>query len=1040
MGMSTYSRRVLTALLVMGVPSFAMAGAGIWTGSGPYGGIIGSLVINPVTPTILYTATGGGVFKSVDGGVSWRRAQNGIPDALSTAWELVMDADAPDTLLAFDSSGRLMRTSDAAVSWRHTGFTLANGDYWGGFSDVPGVTNTFFLALTSAGSSPGGRILKTTDNGATFTALAGGLPANQPFNVVTVDPSDPNRVLAGTAITTPGPSDPTVPAIWRSLDGGATWAPVFSSGGLGGANAVNSISWGQGSMVYANVDRTLMRSNDDGATWTTTGYTNDIATVTAHPTMPGTVYVGTRSGYYVSLNASSGVATFAGPHAGLAPNPTYTDAASRPVQSLVRRIVLDPRYPVLGAPMYVVTETAGLYKSVDSGATWSNANVNNGVAAVNVRGILVHPNPALGTGLSQRRVFASFSDGGWSTAPLFMSADGGGTWATTVNGLRGAQLRGLAFDPTTTGTTVGTLDTTVIYATGRAALSGLPGSLTTLPAVSIRNGGIYRSTTGGASWTVIDTGLARNGNPPNDFANVGFVRSIIIDPRSCGSVPTPVTGPVCTTGPLGKAFFTAMGSMKSNTAVSPSVPTISHRIGYTTTANNSDPALVTWINRENGLPQQAYVTVDPDGAGPLPPRNEVRETVSPIPIVMDPSNSDVLYVGTWNQFDNALTPVPTSPNGVFKTIDGGATWTLASNGLPLYAGSTNTHLDVVALAISPASPGTLWASVISNAVGPLPDLQRVTGLFKTIDGGATWTSSSSGIPSGLDVHAIEVDPTDANRLYASAMGFAAHPGAVYRSKDGGATWTVVGADLPVHSVLTLSIDPLDPQRLFAGSRRGVWTLDQVPDAEDDGASDAIENLAPNGGDGNGDGVPDATQADVASTVVVINAADRDAGMAGRGTLATAQGSNGYFTTDIQGTDCPKASGVHGTLAARNGRAPIPGQPNRYYSYPRDLVHFEIPNCAHAVVDITFHNLNAGGLPNFTDPFWSFRTYAPQTPGVDATLDWFDLGSRAQVIGPNRWRITLDANQFGSYRPNNDNILFVGGPAYNDERVFANGFE
>lgn len=62
------------------------------------------------------------------------------------------------------------------------------------------------------------------------------------------------------------------------------------------------------------------------------------------------------------------------------------------------------------------------------------------------------------------------------------------------------------------------------------------------------------------------------------------------------------------------------------------------------------------------------------------------------------------------------------------------------------------------------------------------------------------------------------------------------------------------------------------------------------------------------------------------------------------------------------------------------------------------------------------------------------------PGQDATIGWYDLGARAQKLSGTKWRITLDANQFGSYRPVDDSILFMGGPAFSNDRVFRSGFE
>lgn len=67
-------------------------------------------------------------------------------------------------------------------------------------------------------------------------------------------------------------------------------------------------------------------------------------------------------------------------------------------------------------------------------------------------------------------------------------------------------------------------------------------------------------------------------------------------------------------------------------------------------------------------------------------------------------------------------------------------------------------------------------------------------------------------------------------------------------------------------------------------------------------------------------------------------------------------------------------------------------------------------------------------------------YGPSQPGNDASMGWYDLSSRAQRIDARTWRVSLQANAFGSYRPSDSAILFVGGPAFFATGVFGNGFE
>ncbi len=144
---------------------------------------------------------------------------------------------------------------------------------------------------------------------------------------------------------------------------------------------------------------------------------------------------------------------------------------------------------------------------------------------------------------------------------------------------------------------------------------------------------------------------------------------------------------------------------------------------------------------------------------------------------------------------------------------------------------------------------------------------------------------------------------------------------------------------------------------------------------------------------------------------------------------------------VAGT-CPRAYDVSGIDAARFGRDPIAGASGRAYAYPLGLLRIELPGCSSAEVAVTFHAAgdDPAACPDFSDSQWSFRYFGPQQPGVDATLGWHAFAARATRTGARTWRLRLDANQFGSYRPAGEGILFIGGPALDGDRVFRDGFE
>ena len=442
----------------------------------------------------------------------------------------------------------------------------------------------------------------------------------------------------------------------------------------------------------------------------------------------------------------------------------------------------------------------------------------------------------------------------------------------------------------------------------------------------------------------------------------------------------------------------------------------SHRLIRSTNGGDS------WSASDTGIPASTLQDCTVGGTG----YHAAGTSITPLNVLVSPNTPNVLYAGTFTNFYDEPVghTIPDSPSGVFKSTDGGDTWTQASNGLPSRPGHTLLKRDVLALTIHPSNDQILWASVI--------DLMTpgTSAIYKTMDGGANWFLSSSGIPTTFDIRSLIVDPTAANILYAAGAGSEANPGSVYKSEDGGATWRSISVGLPADSALSLALDPFNPTILYAGLLSGVYSLTQVPDDDDDGVPDATENNAPNGGDGNGDFVPDAGQRDVGSSVIIFR---RDA-----------LGSGGFFTTDVDTAastpstagGCQQAVDVQAVLAAQYGRDYVDGGP-RFYKYPRDLVRFEVLDCARAIVDATFHNAAFA-----TEYGWSFRFFGPSTPGDDDSFGWADIGARVQRVANNgsKWRMTLDANQFGSYRPVANRILFVGGPACYDDRLFRNSME
>jgi photosystem II stability/assembly factor-like uncharacterized protein len=171
------------------------------------------------------------------------------------------------------------------------------------------------------------------------------------------------------------------------------------------------------------------------------------------------------------------------------------------------------------------------------------------------------------------------------------------------------------------------------------------------------------------------------------------------------------------------------------------------------------------------------------------------------------------------------TGVPGRPNvfhvgvnngGVWKTTDAGRTWGPIFDDQP--TGS------VGAVAVAPSDPDVLYVG--SGEGLQRPDLSTGDGVYKSTDGGKTWTNV--GLRDGQQIPAIVVDPRDPDRVLVAVLGHPYGPNperGVYRTTDGGKTWQkVLGKDDNTGAV-ALALDPTDPRTVYAAlweSRQGPW--------------------------------------------------------------------------------------------------------------------------------------------------------------------------------------------------------------------------
>ncbi|MDQ3418536.1 MAG: glycosyl hydrolase, partial [Acidobacteriota bacterium] len=154
-------------------------------------------------------------------------------------------------------------------------------------------------------------------------------------------------------------------------------------------------------------------------------------------------------------------------------------------------------------------------------------------------------------------------------------------------------------------------------------------------------------------------------------------------------------------------------------------------------------------------------------------------------ILIDPRNSNVVYVSAQGPLWSAG-----GDRGLYKTTDGGATWTRVLH--------ISEDTGISEIRFQPGKPDVLYASAYQRrrAVGQMIGGGPEGGIFKTTDGGKKWTKLTKGLPTGdMGRAGLAVDPKNPNRVYALIDAKRPESG-FFRSDDAGASWTRIGRSVP----------------------------------------------------------------------------------------------------------------------------------------------------------------------------------------------------------------------------------------------------
>lgn len=280
------------------------------------------------------------------------------------------------------------------------------------------------------------------------------------------------------------------------------------------------------------------------------------------------------------------------------------------------------------------------------------------------------------------------------------------------------------------------------------------GRVTTVEGIPSKPSTYYMGTTGGGVWRTTDSGKNWN-NITDGFLNVGSVGAVTVAP-SDPNVIYVGTGSACPRGniSMGDGMYKSTDAGKSWTHI--------------------------------GLPEAGLIG----------------------DVVVDPDNPNRLYVAALGDIFG-----PNKQRGVFRSEDGGKTWEKV-----LFASDSTGAVD---LAINPSNPRVMYAAMWRAERKPwtLIDGGPEGGVWKTTDGGDSWTKLTSGLPGGtLGRIGVAVSPADPDRVWVLLEGDEEKEGGLYRSDDAGRSFERINRSHKLRSrawyYMHVHADPQDPETVY----------------------------------------------------------------------------------------------------------------------------------------------------------------------------------------------------------------------------------
>lgn len=492
--------------------------------------------------------------------------------------------------------------------------------------------------------------------------------------------------------------------------------------------------------------RMLFSSGDGGESFAQSENVLYVGRLSSAPSDPNVVYtIGSTGSVTAVLKSGDGGTTWFLAQGGLPDDFQPWVLAAAPSQAGTAYVISN------GLP-------AQIYRTLDGGASWAlmSAAVTNSYPA----DMVVDANDASTVYLAATTEFLKSTDGGASWQPLAAaplatrlffdgrapavlyatksnglsrSTDGGASWQAADGSITNDTFYDLALDPS---------DAQTLYAA------------TTDPAFTA--GGLYRSTDRGSHWS-----------PVTLDTPVQAATAVAVDPEDASRIYTAASASVHD----GVLHASMDGGQTWATLGAGLSGAVSHDVACDTVIADSAYAVST---------PSVYRTDDAGGSWTL--RGTTPDGI--VSLAVDPTDSQNLYAGT----------LTLGVVGLIRSVDGGASWNPASDGLTLS--------NLYKVAVSPSAPDHLLVA-------------GDEALYESVDGAGSWSPVLTG-----QMRSAAFDPSDTTILYAGLFPTVGEDG-LERSNDGGATWNPP-AGVPPSVVMSIAVPMTDPTHVYAALQQGIY--------------------------------------------------------------------------------------------------------------------------------------------------------------------------------------------------------------------------